>query len=405
MADRTKSFGGVGPHPAVLARAPDAFRLVAAAFDKAHDSLVVKILPLALEVRFGGDVLLPRLDVRVVILNILVIVGIFIGQSAEAVAELVDDHRAEKFVVGGRECVGIVDASAAVSVSVGEDYDVFVRDSGEDVVHLEQVQGREVAVGIERVEVRVHRRLFPQSLTRHADSAVLGRRRDRDDVEPILHRLERLVTQKVLHRALGILEEYVHLALGVSFRKDGDVDLILGITAVQQHSCLRLSSDRPDQNVLRVNRMRKLCRHILVKVIELHGDLRRGRRHRHKEHVLETLADPRGLLGSLPFLEQSAERHPVKSVARGLVRHCELPVTPQRNLFQIGAPPVPSVGAKQFSHSDVAILVRPCEYVVDPQGLIQKPPVRERVGADSVGQSWQHCRQCNQKYSSHPCHY
>ena len=222
-------------------------------------------------------------------------------------AELVDDHRAEKFVVGGRECVGIVDASAAVSVSVGEDYDVLVRDSGKRVVHLEQVQGREVAVGVERVEVRVHGRLFPQPLTRHADSAVLGRRRDRDDVEPILHRLERLVTQKVLHRALGILEEYVHLAFSVALSENGHVDLLLGITAVQQHSCLRLSSDRPDQNVLRVNRMRKLCRHIFVKVIELHGDLRRGRRHRHQKDVLETSADSRGLFRRLPFLEQGAE--------------------------------------------------------------------------------------------------
>ena len=115
------------------------------------------------------------------------------------------------------------------------------------------------------------------------------------------------MAQKILHRALGVLEEYVHLALGVSFRKDGDVDLILGITAVQQHSCLRLSSDRPDQNVLRVNRMRKLCRHIFVKVIELHGDLRRGRRHRHQKDVLETSADSRGLFRRLPFLEQGAE--------------------------------------------------------------------------------------------------
>lgn len=175
LADWAEGLGGVGPHPAILARSPDTFRLVAAAFDEPHDTLIVKILPLALEVRFGGDVLLPRLDVRVVIFNILVIVGVLIGQSAEAVAELVDHHRTEKLVMGGRERVGIVDASSTVSVSVSEDYDVLVRDSGKCVVHLEQVQGGEVAVGIERVEVRVHRRLFPEPLTRHAYAAVLRR--------------------------------------------------------------------------------------------------------------------------------------------------------------------------------------------------------------------------------------
>lgn len=127
LADGAEGLGGVCPHAAILAWAPDAFRLVASAFYKPGNTLVIKVFPFAAEISLRGDVLLPRLGVRVVILNELVVVGIFIGQSTEAVSELVDDNRTEKIVVGGRESVRIVDASAAVSVSVGEDYDVFVR--------------------------------------------------------------------------------------------------------------------------------------------------------------------------------------------------------------------------------------------------------------------------------------
>ena len=79
LADRAEGRSVVGSHAAILAGSPDAFGLVASAFYKPGNTLVIKVFPLAAEISLRGDVLLPRLDVRVVILNELVVVGIFIG--------------------------------------------------------------------------------------------------------------------------------------------------------------------------------------------------------------------------------------------------------------------------------------------------------------------------------------
>ena len=90
--------------------------------------------------------MLPGLGVGVVVFDELVVVEILVGQAGEAVAELMDDNRFELCVVCGREGVGVVDASAAVCVCVGEDYDVFVGEVGENVVQLLEPQCSQIAV-------------------------------------------------------------------------------------------------------------------------------------------------------------------------------------------------------------------------------------------------------------------
>ena len=77
--------------------------------------------------------------------------------------------------MGSGESVGIVDATASVCVCVGEDYDVFVRQSCKIVVEGAEPQGCQIAVRIESAEMRTEGRVFPVSLKRDAHSA-LGRR-------------------------------------------------------------------------------------------------------------------------------------------------------------------------------------------------------------------------------------
>ena len=90
--------------------------------------------------------MLPGFGVGVVVLDELVVVEILIGQAGEAVAELMDDNRFELCVVRGREGVGVVDASATISVCIGEDYDMLVGEVDENVVQLLEPQCSQIAV-------------------------------------------------------------------------------------------------------------------------------------------------------------------------------------------------------------------------------------------------------------------
>lgn len=148
LADGAEDGGGVGAHAAVFRAAPDALALVAAAlveadtFDGAAsgagatgrvgmrreaskareeaaaeavrhvgDDAAVRedgagrehVLPFRREVGHRRDVGFPGLGVRVIHLDVLVVVEVFVGQTSEAVAELVDDDRLELSVMSRRE--------------------------------------------------------------------------------------------------------------------------------------------------------------------------------------------------------------------------------------------------------------------------------------------------------------
>ena len=96
------------------------------------------MLPFAVEINHSGDVLFPWLCIRIVIIHILVVIIVFICESGKTMSEFVDYHRFELWVVGCRQSVTTVDASAAISVCVCEDYDVLIWKSRQAVIHLSE---------------------------------------------------------------------------------------------------------------------------------------------------------------------------------------------------------------------------------------------------------------------------
>ena len=121
----------VGAHAAVEGGSIDALALVAATFEYANGGVVVLVLigigrggddcvfgqhvgPLALEVAEGGEVLVLRLYIGVVILGVHLIIEILVAQAAEAMAELMDKHGQSACVVRGGDVVAVVYAAAAV---------------------------------------------------------------------------------------------------------------------------------------------------------------------------------------------------------------------------------------------------------------------------------------------------
>ena len=77
-------------------------------------------------------------------------------------------YRFEHRVMGSGQGVRVVDASSAIGIGIGQDDDVFVRNTCQPVVDRLHASGCKVAVGIEGVEVGADCRRFPFLLTRDA---------------------------------------------------------------------------------------------------------------------------------------------------------------------------------------------------------------------------------------------
>ena len=121
LAYGAELFAGVGAHAAVFGGSEHAFVGVSGAFVEAYTFHLIfyHILPLGAEIHLIGDVFLPRFYFWTVYFGVAVLV--FVGESAEAVAELMHYHGAEVAMVCCGKGVIVVDASAAIFVGVGED--------------------------------------------------------------------------------------------------------------------------------------------------------------------------------------------------------------------------------------------------------------------------------------------
>ena len=151
------------------------------------------MLPLGREVGKSCDIRLPRLDSRIVLLRILVIVVILVAQTRKTVPELVHYHRTEIRIVGGGESVGIVDPAPTIGFGICKYDDMLVRQSRKQVVQFEKVQSSKVALSVEGVERSAHCSLLPYPFGRYAHSAMLGCGSHRNEIEMPAKRPERLV--------------------------------------------------------------------------------------------------------------------------------------------------------------------------------------------------------------------
>jgi len=79
-------------------------------------------------------------------------------------AEFMNDDRPEVRTMGVGEVVGVVDSSAAVVICVYEDDDMFVGRACQYVVQLLEMEGSQITVAIEGVEMGSEGRIFPDAL-------------------------------------------------------------------------------------------------------------------------------------------------------------------------------------------------------------------------------------------------
>ena len=139
-------------------------------------------------------------------------------------SELVHYDRLEVGVVGSGQRVGVVDASTAIGIGIGQDDDVFVRNACQPVVDAFYAAGGEVTVRIEGAEVGTYGCRFPNALMRDAYAAVLRWAGHSHDVEAVLQLRERFVCKQRLASGLCVLIEKVHFGFGVSFCQDSHID-------------------------------------------------------------------------------------------------------------------------------------------------------------------------------------
>ena len=241
----------VGAHAAVEGRAVDSFALVAATLKDADGGVVVGVLvgrgwggddcalwqhvgPFALEVAEGGEVLVPRFYVGVVVLGVHLIVEILVAEASEAVAELMDENGQGAGVVGGGDVIAVVDAAAAVFGAVGEHDDMLIGHVGQEVVGAAKVDYADETLHIEEVEEGVAGSLLPDALGGFADAALGRLCADGDDVEAVLVGLEGLVFEQFVGHALGVLIEEGQLVLGVAFGQYGEVYALLRCAGVEE---------------------------------------------------------------------------------------------------------------------------------------------------------------------------
>lgn len=106
-----------------------------------------QIFPLAFKIHKCGDVRFPRLHICGIGLVIgLGLVEIFIGQTAETMAEFMNNHRPEIRMSRCGQRIAVIYASAAILRSVCQNYDMFIGYSGQRVMNIPDMQARQIAV-------------------------------------------------------------------------------------------------------------------------------------------------------------------------------------------------------------------------------------------------------------------
>ena len=106
---------------------------------------------------------------------------------------------------------------------------MLVGDACQHVVQFLQMEGGQITVAIERVEVGTEDSIFPCVSRRPARAAFLGGGHDGNHVEAVLHLTEGFMRKERFHRHLAVLDEYVHLVLLIPFSHISHMNATAGV--------------------------------------------------------------------------------------------------------------------------------------------------------------------------------
>ena len=175
LAYRTEFGVLVGAHAAVEGGTVDTLRRVTATLIDTYGVFFLQVnrcgvggafgqhvLPFGGEIYLCGNVLLPGFYVEgVAIGHYIIVVEVFVAQTAEAVSKLMDYNWTKHRMVSRGKGVGVVNAATSILVGIGQDDDVLVVYTGQRIMDGLYLQGGEISVGIEGAEVGSEGGLFP----------------------------------------------------------------------------------------------------------------------------------------------------------------------------------------------------------------------------------------------------
>ena len=157
-------------------------------------------------------------------LNKIMLISIFVSKTCEAMTEFMDDNRFEIVVLGRNKIVRIQNATTAIPVGIDQYDDMLVRNTSQQVMKIEEMEGGKITIAIERIKVRMESCFSPNAIGRLACTTFLRRRHDGHDAESRFHAFKWFVAEERIAGHTNIVDEIVHLPLAVSFRYIGDVN-------------------------------------------------------------------------------------------------------------------------------------------------------------------------------------
>ena len=244
-------------HQAVPPRAVDALGGIPAAFENAHDTVVLLRVgrrhgsslrhhpapEFILEPDERRQVGFPRFDT----FRVHVVIGgradIFVAQPQQQMAELVDmDFSGARGVVRGADAVKVENPAATVFLCVRKHIDIIVRHMRRHVAQTLEIGHHLVAFRIEGIETRAAGRIAPDVFTGDGHARIVGGSPHGADVEARgVLLIGRIAEKFVGERAAGRLE-FGPLAGPVALRQQDDVHTLRRIAGI--HHLERLAAGR-----------------------------------------------------------------------------------------------------------------------------------------------------------------
>ena len=381
--------GIIGAHTAVVARAVHTLRQISAPFVEPDGVLLLElrgrrhgrtlldqVRPLTGEVLEVRDVLLPRLDLGSVFARCrcIAFVEVFVRQTAEAMAELMHHHGQVPLVVRRGDEVRVVHTATAVDVAIGEDDEVLIGDADEGIVDRLHTARRQIAVGVEGIEVRGERRAGPALLTRHGDARLFGGREDHHDIEVLAVALEGLVVEERFGSGLGITEEDRHLGLGIAFGEERQVDAVTAVPRVDEVLVLLRLLRRlvTDEDILRIDTLRLINDGALLGIAQAERHLHRSLGEGDAQHLLIGAALDLRQRRLTPLEVERVEGEGIDELARGFVMDVELSIPSEDEAIEVVTTASPALEQMGFVGRDLSRRLAPGEDVVQAERTVSE---------------------------------
>ena len=381
--------GIIGAHTAVVARAVHTLRQISAPFVKPDGVLLLElrrrrhgrtlldqVRPLTGEVLEVRDVLLPRLDLGSMFARsrCVAFVEVLVRQTAEAMTELMHHHRQVPLVVRRGDEVRVVHTASAIDVAIGEDDKVLVGDADEGIVDRLHTARRQIAVGVEGIEVRGERRAGPALLTRHGDARLFGGREDHHDIEVLAVALEGLIVEERFGSCLGITEEDRHLSLGIAFGEECQVDAVTAVPRVDEVLVLLRLLRRlvTDEDILRIDTLRLINDGALLGIAQAERHLHRSLGEGDAQHLLIGAALGLRQRSLTPLEVERVEGEGIDELARGFVMDVELSIPSEDEAVEVETTASPALEQMGFVGRDLSRRLAPGEDVVQAERAVSE---------------------------------